>query len=48
MIWAFNVCENHHLDKQVLKASKALYQGNDHVHFKTHLDEQSLDRLKHC
>ena len=48
MLWAFNVCENHHLDKQVLKASKALHQGNDHVHFKTHLDEQSLDRLKHC
>ena len=48
MLWAFNVCENHHLDKQVLKASKALHQGNGHVHFKTHLDEQSLDHLKHC
>ena len=48
MLWAFNVCENHHLDKQVLKASKALHQGNGHIHFETHLDEQSLDRLKHC
>ena len=48
MLWVFNVCENHHLDKQVLKASKALHEGNGHVHFKTHLDEQSLDRLKHC
>ena len=48
MLWVFDVFKNHHLDKQVLKASKALHEGNGHVHFKTHLDEQSLDRLKHC